>query len=174
MTMRTMGHVFRSLIESELVSTITNQQAVDASNEAARSLSAAFNGAGFDTDVMPSDGWGISSVTVTMRGMRIPVMIGVQNFPKGLEMHVEFQSPISRSADWEEIGPELFNATKSSSGVFGGSGIRLKVGTKGKYKWPYVWIYPGSKGLEAVKSFPKKVESFSRAVVSRVSKHTGK
>jgi hypothetical protein len=168
--MTTMRQIFESLVEGEEASPITDRQAVAASNEAVKALARQFDQAGFKTDVFSSDGWGISSATITIQGMRIPAMIGVQNLPKGVQMHVEFQSPISRSDAWEELGPELFKATKAASGIFDGKGTKVDVSVKGRHEWPYVWIYLGDSVADEVRLFPSRVEAFAKAVVAKLRK----
>jgi len=168
--MTTMGSIFRALTEGAAESTITQKQTVDASNEAAKALARQFAQAGFKTDVLSSDGWGISSVTVTIEGMRIPVIIGVQDLPKGVQMHVEFQSPLSSAAGWVELGPALFKATKAASGIFDGKGTKVDVSVKGRHEWPYVWIYLGDSVVDEVRLFPSRVEAFAKAVVAKLRK----
>jgi hypothetical protein len=171
--MTTMGQIFESLVEEKEASPITDKQVVAVSNEAVKALARQFDQAGFKTDVLSSDGWGISSATVTIGGVRIPVMIGVQNLPKGVQMHVEFQSPMSRADAWDDLGPELFTATKAASGIFDGKGTRVDVGVKGRHEWPYVWIYPGDNVADDVRSFPGRVEAFAKAVVAKLRKNKG-
>lgn len=165
-----MRQVFRALTEGESESEITHKYAQDMSTEAAAAFVEQFKRAGFKIlDHQFADGWGISSATIQMMGVRVPILIGVQNLPKGVQMHVEFQSPMTRGPQWEALGPELFKATKAASNVFRAGGAEVNVGKKGKDDWPYVWIYPGDDVADDVKQFPGRVRKFATDVAARMS-----
>jgi hypothetical protein len=172
-----MGQLFHALTEEdEGWSGLSYDHARELSTNAMAEFAEQFKRAGFKIlHRWDADGWGISSLSIQMLGLSVPVHIGVQPLPKGVQLHVEFQSPLSRGdADaWEKVWPQLLKASKVAGRVFGEGGADVNVKTKGRDNWPYVWIFPGKSAPDDIENFPKRMKKFAADVANRVSELAG-
>lgn len=155
---------------------ITDKQAMAASAAAAKAVAGAFKVQGYKIPNSPdTNAWGQSSLVIEMAGMRVLVEIGVQVMPKGVDMFIEFQSPLTKQPDdydrWERIAPVLQGLVQQASKFFEGFG-KLKVDTKGRGGeggWPYMWIYPTpDKEQVAVDQFASRAGDFAEVVARKL------
>jgi len=155
---------------------ITDKQAMASSEAAAKAVAAAFKSQGYKLLGSPNtNAWGQSSLVIEMAGMRVLVEIGVQAMPKGTDLFIEFQSPLTKGPDdydrWERIAPVLQSLVQQASKNFEGFG-KLKVDTKGRggeAGWPYVWIYPTPDKVQvAVDQFASRAGDFAEVVARKL------
>lgn len=138
------------------------------SGGAARYMKNALESIADKVEILSTDGWGLTPVTATMYGIRIPVHVGVQDAVNGgVDMYVQFQSPLSRGRqNWLEIWPSIYDGMKAKSGLFKKLG---KINLSKENKWPSLWVHVDADGKDsALKAFPNLVHKLGLSVVQQL------
>jgi len=142
------------------------------SKYAANSFARLMNDAGMTVEVLPTDGWGVTPMSVDLDGVRFPVIVAYQEFPKGDTFLIQFQSPMSGGdkEKWSAMAKSIYAGLKKSSNAMSKFGT-VTVTKGGARKWPELSIRIDDDKKDVAKKssgIPQKMGVLTSNVLSRL------